>query len=115
MRYLNEMMWFPTAFLGENISWKAIDDDSAQVTLTIEDKRVSAIIYFDKEGRLVNFRSERYMSNGSSFSLETWETPITGYDRINDFNLPSKGSAIWKLENGDYKYIEISVTEIKYN
>jgi len=29
MRYLNEMTWFPAAFLGENISWRAIDDTSA--------------------------------------------------------------------------------------
>lgn len=26
MRYLNEMTWFPAAFLGENISWKAVDE-----------------------------------------------------------------------------------------
>ena len=26
MRYLNEMMWFPSAFLGKNISFESIDD-----------------------------------------------------------------------------------------
>ena len=26
LRYLNEMTWFPTAFLGDNIAWQAVDD-----------------------------------------------------------------------------------------
>src|SRR4030042_1105660 len=50
MRYLNEMAWFPAAFLGENISWKAIDDGSAEVTLTDRGKRVSAILHFHPGG-----------------------------------------------------------------
>ncbi|MGW8225415.1 MAG: DUF6544 family protein, partial [Anaerolineales bacterium] len=31
LRYLSEMIWFPTAFLGENITWQAVDDNSAEV------------------------------------------------------------------------------------
>lgn len=115
IRYLNEMMWFPTAFLSDSISWKAIDEKSAEVTFTVKDKSVNAIMYFDSEGKLINFVTKRYMSKGTGFSLETWETPISDYGEINGFNLPTKGSAIWKLEGGDYKYIDISISEIKYN
>jgi hypothetical protein len=115
MRYLNEMMWFPTAFLGKNVSWKAIDENSAQVTLAVEGKSVNAIVYFDDQGKLVNFVAKRYMSKGTGFSLETWETPISDYCEFNGFKLPSKGSAIWKLNDGDYKYIDISISEIEYN
>jgi hypothetical protein len=83
--------------------------------MTNKDKSVSAVMYFNNEGELVNFIAKRYLSIGDSFSLETWETPILGYGQINGFNLPTKGSAVWKLDNGDYKYINISVNEIKYN
>ncbi len=34
MRYLSEMIWFPTAFLEDNVSIESINDDSARVTLT---------------------------------------------------------------------------------
>ena len=34
LRYLGEMVWFPTAFLGENISWLAVDENTAQVDPT---------------------------------------------------------------------------------
>ncbi len=33
-RYLSEMIWFPIAYLGDNITWTAVDDRSADVTLT---------------------------------------------------------------------------------
>ncbi len=34
VRFLNEMMWFPSAFLRPNITWTAIDDTSAEVWST---------------------------------------------------------------------------------
>ncbi|MGH2577479.1 MAG: DUF6544 family protein, partial [Actinomycetota bacterium] len=30
-RYLSEMIWFPTAFLGDNVSFEAVDDRSVRV------------------------------------------------------------------------------------
>jgi hypothetical protein len=32
LRYLSEMIWFPIAFLGDNIDWQEIDEHSAEVT-----------------------------------------------------------------------------------
>lgn len=114
-RYLNEMMWFPTAFLSDNISWKTLDDHSAEVTLTVNDNSVKAVMYFDDEGKLVNFVAKRYFFLNNTFSLETWETPITSYGQFNGFNLPAKGSAVWKLKTGDYRYIDLSIEEVIYN
>ena len=34
MRYLNEMMWFPTALLSDYVTWQAVDDHSFDVTFT---------------------------------------------------------------------------------
>ena len=58
-RYLNEM-WFPTAFLGENVVWEEIDNHSAQVTFSDHGKSVSAQMIFDNSGRLTNFTTMRY-------------------------------------------------------
>ena len=43
MRYLNEMMWFPAAFLADNISFAAVDDSSARVTLTDHGRTATAL------------------------------------------------------------------------
>jgi hypothetical protein len=60
MRYLNEMMWFPSAFLGENISFEAIDSNSAKVILKDLGKSVTAVMYFDSDGKLTNFIAPCY-------------------------------------------------------
>lgn len=111
MRYFNEMMWFPTAFLGDNVSWKAIDDNSAEVTFSDSGKSVNAKMYFDEAGRLVNFIARRYRDA----DLETWSTPITEYGEFEGLKLPIRGHGVWNLSSGDLVYIEIQLTEVEYN
>jgi len=115
MRYLNEMMWFPTAFLSRNMSWKELDDKTAQVTFSDGDKEVEAQLHFDHEGRMKNFTAMRFRENDGEYTLDQWSTPITSYGEYEGLNLPNKGLAVWHLSDGDFPYIEIEIKEIKYN
>ena len=115
LRYLSEMIWFPIAFLGENISWESVDDQTAQVTFTDHGKSVSAQMYFDEIGQLTNFTTERYREIGGDFSLDPWSTPITSYGVREGLNLPVRGQAVWNLPDGDFAYVDLEITEIKYN
>ena len=115
MRYLNEMTWFPAAFLGENINWKAIDDTSAEVTLTHQGKSASATMYFDEEGKPINFIAKRYRMVGKKHDLETWSTPFTGYGEFEGLRLPVRGQGVWNLKEGDLAYVELEITELKYD
>jgi hypothetical protein len=47
MRYLSEMIWFPAAFLAGNISFEAVDDSSARVTLTDHSRTATGTLVFD--------------------------------------------------------------------
>jgi hypothetical protein len=115
IRYLNEVMWFPTAFLGQNIGWEAIDDHSARVTFTDGGKRVSAEMFFDQDGRLTNFKTMRYREMEGSFSLDPWSTPMSEYGQRAGLNLPVRGKAVWHLASGDLAYAELAITEVEYN
>jgi len=112
MRYLNEMMWFPAAFLGSNVTITAIDDASFGVSIADRDMVAEAVLLIDAEGQLTNFRARRY--NTGSRSMEIWETPITAHASFNGLLLPRTGSAVWKLETGDIEYIELEVTGVTY-
>jgi hypothetical protein len=114
MRYLNEMTWFPAAFLGENVSWKAIDDGSAEVTLFDGGKTVTATMYFDPEGKPLNFVAKRYRMVGKRYDLETWSTPFTGYGEFEGLKLPVRGQGVWNLKEGDLVYVELEITELEY-
>jgi hypothetical protein len=115
LRYLNEMMWFPSALLGENISWESVDDNTAEVTFTDFGKSVSARMFFDEVGRLINFTALRYREVGGAFSLDPWSTPITDYGVHAGLNLPVRGKAVWNLPAGDLLYADLEITWIDYN
>ena len=115
IRYLNEIMWFPSAFLGENIAWQSVDDHSAEVVFTDGGKSVSGRWFFDHEGRIVNFRAKRYRESGGNFSLDEWATPITEYGQMAGLNLPVRGQAVWHLPEGDLVYADLEITQIEYN
>ena len=114
VRYLNEVMWFPTAFISEKYCWEKIDAHSAKVIFTDHGKSISAQLFIDEIGQLTNFIAERYRGIDDEFSLDTWSTPITAYREFGGLKLPSSGSAVWHLPAGDLTYIELEVKEIEY-
>jgi hypothetical protein len=46
---------------------------------------------------------------------DTWSTPFTGYGEFEGLRLPSRGKAIYKLPGGDLEYIDVTVTDLRYD
>lgn len=115
VRFLSELIWFPSAFVEDYITWEPIDNKSAKATLTYKNLSVTGIFYFNEIGEIVNFKAGRYRSEDNELFYDTWETPITEYKNYNGLRLPSKGYAVWKLDSGDFKYIKIELVDIEYN
>ncbi len=115
LRYLNEMFWFPSAYLSQYVTWQGIDNHCAEATFTDRGKSVSARFFFDDVGRLLNFIARRCYENNGRSSLETWSTPMSTYGMRGGLNLPVRGQAMWNLPTGDFPYIDLELTEIDYN
>ena len=115
IRYLNEIMWFPSAFLSENITWQGVDDHSADAVFTDGGKSVTGRWFVDEEGRITNFTAKRYREFDGHYSLDDWATPITSYGVLAGLNLPVAGQAVWHLPEGDLVYADLAITEVEYN
>lgn len=115
LRYLSEMLWFPTSFLGDNITWHSIDDRSAGVTFEDRGRCVCGRMFFDDIGRPVDFTARRHRAVGDEFSLDSWSTPISGYACLAGLNLPVRAQAVWHLPSGDLPYADLEITEIHYD
>jgi hypothetical protein len=89
MRYLCEIVWFPIAFLGDNISWRTIDGHSAEIRFSDAGKEVSGRLFFDEDGRPTNLTAKRYRETGGDFSLGSWSAPIAGYGVRAGLQLPT--------------------------
>jgi hypothetical protein len=116
VRYLNEITWFPSAFLSDYIHWEPINSDSARATISVAGLTASADLYFNQKGQMTNFAAERYMDVNGGAILKKWSTPIKEYAEINGIMVPVKGEGVWKLSSGDFSYVKITeIPELEYN
>jgi len=117
LRYLNEIMWFPTAYLSDYLSWQPIDSSSAKVTMTYGGTSASAVLFIDAEGKLKDFVCDRYRWVADGFSLDKWSTPIAQYGEMGGFRIPVGGGegAVWHLPSGDYAYFQVDSLAVEYN
>lgn len=114
LRWLNETMWFPAVWATEVISWEPIDDVSARASVTVGDLTVDAVFVFDDEGRLVDCRANRYLVDAERSFMAPWSTPLSDHASFGGVLLPSAGSAVWSLDDGDLEYIQIEVVDVHY-
>jgi len=114
---LNDMCFMaPGSLISKNIAWKTMDTGQVKATFTNGIIKVSAILTFDEEGKLVNFLSfDRFDTDGKNYTNNPWETPVTEYRQIGDYYLPSKADVIYKRSEGDFCYLVFKLEGIKYN
>ena len=115
LRYLSEIIWFPTAYLGDYIKWDSVGSDSAKATMSYGGITASAILCYDDAGRLINFTTDRYMGMDDKATLEKWSTPIGEYAEKNGFMIPIAGKAVWNLSDGNFTYFDGEIIDIEYN
>ena len=115
LRYLNETMWFPSAALNEFITWEAIDDTSARATMEYKGVKASAVFFIDDQGRITNMVADRYREVNGEFEMNQWSTPISEYKTFHGIAIPAKGKGVWNLEDRQFDYIRLEITDIEYN
>jgi hypothetical protein len=115
LRYLSEIVWFPTAWLSDAIEWQALDERSARATIRHSGVTASAVLFFNEQDQLTRLTAQRYRLINGQCVLEQWETRGGEYREINGVRIPVKAEALWKLRSGDFSYFRGKITEIAYN
>jgi hypothetical protein len=115
LRYLGEIVWFPSAALSDTITWEPLDGHSARATMRFAGRSVSAVFAFDDRGRFASLTGQRYMSSGNDARLETWFIPATEWRKFCGVEVPVRGNAIWKLPSGDFDYYRWEILDLQIN
>jgi hypothetical protein len=116
LRYLGEIIWFPTAALSDYIQWEEIDSNLAKATMNYGGVKAFGFFHFNDRGEVIKFTCERYYSKGNNqYSLEKYKALVGDYKEFAGLKIPSNGEAIWELEEGDYSYYKFEITEVEYN
>ncbi len=116
VRYLSEMIWFPIAYLGDNVSWTPVDDHSAGVAITDHGRTVSGRMVFDDLGRPTTFEAMRYKEDKGTYTLLPWHTPMFEWDARGGLNIPVRGEVYWIMPDGQQlTYGDFNIVSVEYN
>jgi hypothetical protein len=114
----NDMCFMaPASLIDRNIKWKEIDELTVASQYTNGNITISATLFFNKDGELVNFLSnDRFeTSDGKTYLNYPWITPVTSYAVINGYRLPASAKLIYKHQDEDLCYGEFNLKSIEYN
>jgi len=114
---LNDLCVFaPGALADPRLSWRALDDRSAAVTLTNGPHRVAATLLFNERDELTDFWSvDRPDSSSGRFVPMRWNTPVGDYREIGGLRLPTRGSTVYARPDGPFTYGEFTLRSIAFD
>ncbi|WP_437323486.1 DUF6544 family protein [Sorangium sp. So ce381] len=115
LRFLGEIVWFPSAALRPYIAWESIDATSAKATMRHAGKVASAVFTFDPQGRVVGLQAERYLGGGADAKLTPWSVSCSDWRTFRGIRIPSQGEVLWKLESGSFSYYRWEILDVEHN
>lgn len=115
---LNDMCIFaPGRLVDKRLIWSETDSLSAKVTLINGKHKVSAVLYFNKSGELINFISDdrSALQDDGTLKQTQWSTPVSEYRTFDGRKIPTVGKTIWHYPEGDFAYGVFKLKSIKFN
>lgn len=117
LRYLSEIVWFPSAALSYYIQWEQIDMTTAKAAMTYGGITASGLFKFDTNGNVVSFEAKRYYARKDGATLEDWFIQIEPncHKEFEGIRIPVKATVIWKLKEGDFAWYKLEIADVHYN
>jgi hypothetical protein len=114
-RFLGEIVWFPSAALSPHIQWEPIDNYSAKATMNYRGTKGSGTFTFNEKGDFIKYSTMRYKGNSTDSKRYEWVINANERTEFNGITIPAKMDATWVLDEGNWKWLEIEILDIKYN
>lgn len=116
--FFNDMCCMaPATLIDKRIEWMEVEENKVKASFTNKGIKISAWLYFNDKGELVNFTSEdrsALLANGETVKLK-WSTPLRDYKTINGYKLASYAEAIYTYSDGDFTYATFKLKDVWYN
>ncbi len=116
--FFNDMCCMaPASLIDKRIVWLEVGENKVKASFTNNGITISAWLYFNEKGELVNFVSEdRYaLGENGTIAQHKWSTPLRDYKTINGYKLASYAETIYTYPEGDFTYATFTLKNIGYN
>lgn len=115
LRFLGEIVWFPSAALRSYIAWEGIDEHRSRATMRHAGLTASAVFEFDALGRVSGLVAERYLGGGDGAKLTPWRVSCSEWRNLSGVEIPVRGDVSWKLPAGELSYYRWEILAIDYD
>jgi hypothetical protein len=113
--FFNDMCCMaPATLIDKRISWQEMGENVVKATFTNNGITISADLFFNEVGELINFISyDRY--NADAGKILPWATPLRNYKELNGYKLAGYAETIYTYPDRDLCYGTFEVSSIIYN
>lgn len=113
--FFNDMCCMaPATLIDKRISWQVTGENIVKATFTNNGITITADLFFNEVGELVNFKSnDRY--NTEAGKKLPWATPLKDYKEVNGYKLAGYAETIYTYPDRDLTYGTFEVSSVKYN
>lgn len=116
--FFNDMCCMaPATLIDKRIQWLETEGQKVKAAFTVNGITITAWLYFNEAGALVNFISnDRYATgDNNTVQLLPWSTPLKDYKVFNGHTLPGYAETIYTYPEGDFCYGTFQLAQIVYN
>lgn len=113
--FFNDMCCMaPATLIDKRISWQETSENIVKATFTNNGITITADLFFNEVGELVNFKSnDRY--NSDAGTILPWASPLRNYKVVNGYKLAGYAETIYTYPDRDLTYGTFEISSIKYN
>lgn len=104
----------PATLIDKRIQWHPVDSNSAKAVFTNHGISISATLFFNDKGQLIDFLSNDRTAV-SDMKQYAFSTPVSAYKNIHGINVMAEGDAVWHYPDGKFVYGKFKLKEIEYN
>lgn len=114
IRYLGELVWYPSAALLQAVEWKTIDSLNAIAVIRAGGQSAQARFTFDESGRFRALSAMRFMGENDEQHHE-WVTEAFEWQVFDGVEVPTAIEVSWMLPEGKWTWLKVHVTNLQWN
>jgi len=104
----------PATLIDKRINWQVIDSNSVKAIFTNQGISISATLFFNNKGQLIDFVSNDRTAV-ADMKQYPFSTPVKYYKNINAVNIATYGEAVWHYPDAKFTYGIFRLREVEYN
>jgi hypothetical protein len=115
MRFLAEMIWFPTAALANYIRWDYLSETSATATIDNGRLSVSGTFTFDSDGDVKGFEGMRYREINHHYALQKWIIAVKSHRMFAGMRVADKSEVSWQSDNDTFTWLKLELSDMIFS